>query len=487
MRTLKRILLVLLVIVLTVAFLFWLFIGPWPVYRDSHFAEKGFYKNALQHIDEAAGRNDFTATPARLQAGWAEVNMTPSIGVPMAGYGGRPDGKRSKGVRDELHCRVLVVADGKDMAAIVTTDMLLTPPTVSDLVWQKAPQRTPLDRHNIYFTASHTHCGPGGTLPGLAGKFSAGAYDPAVPVFLADRITEAIEAAYKNLAPAKFAHRLVDAEQYIRNRARKGPVDNALQYLLFEKENGDRAVLVRFSAHPTNFDQDMMDFTAEFPGELCRALAPQIKGLAMYAGGGLGSMSPRAPEGPTPSDRIILLGQALAKLIVDDLAANPPQFADRADVAALSVTVGMPSFQMRPVSPKWRLSPLAYLIAGVKKEAAVQALRLGDVIFVGLPFDVSGELCREWRESMAPRGIDLWVTSFAPGYLGYLSPDKYYNETEKNGIMGYEIGLMNWFGPNTGAYMESLMRRMVEDLCPASSPVTVAAPPSAAAPQRDAA
>ncbi|HOV61697.1 MAG TPA: neutral/alkaline non-lysosomal ceramidase N-terminal domain-containing protein [Candidatus Hydrogenedentes bacterium] len=487
MKIFKRIVLGFLIVVVTIVFLFWLFIGPWPVYKDNRFAEKNYYKKALQAIDEGAARNDFTANPSRLQAGWAEVTITPKIGTPMAGYGGRPDGKRSRGVRDELHCRVLAVSDGKDMAAIVTTDMLLTPPTVAELVWQKAPQRTPLDRHNIYFTASHTHCGPGGTLPGLAGKFSSGAYDPTVPEFLAERVTEALEAACNSLAPAKFAHGMVDAEQYIRNRARKGPVDNALQYLLFEKENGDRAVLVRFSAHPTNFDQDMMDFTAEFPGELCRALAPQVKGMAMYAGGGLGSMSPRAPEAPTPSDRIVLLGQALAKLVVDDLAAHPPQFVDRADIAALSVDVGTSSFQMRPISPKWRLSPLAYLVAGVKKEGAVQALRLGNVIFVGLPFDVSGELCREWREAMAPRGIDLWVTSFAPGYLGYLSPDKYYNETEEKGTLGYEIGLMNWFGPSTGSYMEALTRRVVDDLCPASSPLTVAAPQATTTPQREAA
>lgn len=487
MKLFKRIVLGLVVVVLTIIFLFWLFIGPWPVYRDSGFAEKSYYKKALQDIDEAAARNNFTATPARLQAGWAEVNMTPQIGVPLAGYGGRPDGKRSRGVRDELYCRVLAVSDGKDLAAIVTTDMLLTPPPVAELVWQKATQRTPLDRHNIYFTASHTHCGPGGTLPGLAGKFAAGNYDPAVPAFLADRITEALEAACNSLAPARFAYGMVDAQQYIRNRARKGPVDNALQYLLFEKDNGDRAIIVRFSAHPTIFDQDMMDFSAEFPGELCRALAPQIRGVAMYTGGGLGSMSPRAPEGPTPSDRVTLLGQALAKRIADDLAAHPPQFTDRADIAAMSVDVGTPPFQMRPVSPKWRLSPLAYLIAGVKKAGTLQALRLGSVILVGLPFDVSGELCRDWREAMAPKGIHLWVTSFSPGYLGYLSPDKYYNETDEKGMLGYEIGLMNWLGPNTGAYMESLTRRMVDDLCPASSPLTVATPQPDTAPKREAA
>lgn len=463
MRVLKRILIGIAAFLLLVVTLFLVFIGPWPVYKDSKYAESSYYREALAAIDADAALSDFTDTPEPLQAGWGVRIITPSIGLPIAGYGARKDGMRSQGVRDDLKVKAVAFHDGKDTVVLIGADMLIIPPNVAEMTVEKVAARCPLQSRNLYFAASHTHCGPGGFGPGLAAKITGGTYSPSVPDFLSSSFADAIVEAWQNMKPAKLAHGVVNARDYIRNRAREhGDVDPNLNYILLEQENGRKCYVTRFSAHPTNFGSSMMQFSAEYPGAFMRSIESQTNATAMYMGGGLGSMSGRGIEASNTDERIERFGKTLADLVLAD--SVEPEFTDRVDIASLAVPVGVPPFQSRPLSTKWRLSPLSAKLIGLPREGFVQGARIGDLLFVGLPFDTSGELTRQWREEKAQDGWDLWVTSFSRAYLGYLSPDKYYGETNKKGYLDYEIGFMNWLGPNSAAYFTELVDRVVEQL-----------------------
>ncbi len=91
-----------------------------------------------------------------------------------------------------------------------------------------------------------------------------------------------------------------------------------------------------------------------------------------------------------------------------------------------------------------------------KGEGWIQGVRVGDVFFVALPFDFSGEISAEWKDWAADQGYDLWTTSFNSAYCGYLSPDEYYLEEPLN----YETGLMSWFGPENEAYFTALFQHL---------------------------
>ncbi len=459
MRLLKRILIGVVCIVVTVVALFLVCIGPWPVYTQSNFAESDYYKAALDSIKTSATQNDLAQAPRQLQAGWAVRIMTPNVGVPMGGYSARPDGKKSKGVRDELKARAIAFSDGVDTVVVLGADMLIIPPNIAALAVERVAAQTPLTSNDVYFSATHTHCGPGAFAPGLASKISAGEYDPAVPEFLSIAFADAIIEAFNNLKPAQIASGVINAEQYIRNRTRKAPVDGNLNYMVVEQEGGRRCYVVRWSAHPTIFDSDMMEFSAEFPGEMMRYVEEQTGANAMYLGGGLGSMSPNAADAPTDSEKVALYGRTMGQLLLDN--TTQPAFMNYTEVASVRVPVGVPASQTRPLSPKWRLSPIASKILGVPPEGWIQGARIGNTILVGMPFDTSGELTREWHEQAARDGWDLWVTSFAGAYLGYLSPDKYYNEVDENGHLDYETGLMNWLGPQSEAYFAALMKEII--------------------------
>ena len=440
--------------------LFLVIVGPWPTSEDSQFREAAYYQNTWKRIDQAAEESLLTRSPSRLLASWACIDMTPEVGVPLAGYGARKDGKNSTGVRDRLHVRALSLSDGKDTVVIIGSDMLIIPPNVADAVREAVGRETPLTANDLLFNASHTHCGPGGFGPGIAAYVTGGKYDPELPVFLAERFTDAVLKAYRSMEAASIAFSRLQATEYIRNRAREAPVDDELDYLVVRQEDGDECFVVRFSAHPTIFGSRMMEFSAEFPGALMRALQERSGASAIYLGGSLGSCSPRAPEGPDDSARVDAMGKALAELVLSD--RENLVFQDALDITSVGVPVDMPSLQIRPIPgrPNLRLSPAIVKLIGIPQEGWFQAVRLGNTYLVGSPCDFSGEISLAWKSWARSKGIDVWPLSFSGTYCGYFSPDKYYNETP----LGYETGMMSWYGPHIEGYFTDLTEHAVDVL-----------------------
>ena len=461
MRRAKKVLLIACAVFALLLVAFVVVVGPWPAYSDSQFEQSDYYKQALADIDTHAAASDLTTTPGHLKVGWAQRSITPKIGTPLAGYGARPGDKASTGVHDPLHVRAMAISDGVDTAVLIGSDLLIIPPNVAELVREQVAARSPLTPDNLLFNASHTHCGPGGWAPGFAAEVTGGAYDPTMPGFLAIGFTEAIVAAYEGMEDARIAHGGVDAPQYIRNRMRKNnPVDAELSYLVAEQSDGDRCYLLSYSAHPTNYGGSMMEFSAEYPGELMSFLEAKTGANTVYLGGAVGSMGPQAPEGATDADRTRAMGQALGQLILDN--TQNLEFASNLDVAAVGIPLGMPPMQMRPFegNANWRLSPVLAGFIGIPKESWMHGVRVGDMLFMGMPCDFGGEISIKWKAWAQERGHDLWNLSFCAAYCGYFSPDSVYNETPLN----YETGLMSWYGPNVEAYFTALFHRFTEAL-----------------------
>ncbi|HQB04294.1 MAG TPA: hypothetical protein PLY90_13510, partial [Candidatus Hydrogenedentes bacterium] len=148
MHIVKRILLGVVVVLLLFTTLFLVFVGPWPVYKDSRYQESAYYKAALAAVDADAALSNFTDTPDTLRAGWGVRIITPSIGLPIAGYGARKDGMRSQGVRDDLKVKAVSFTDGKDTVVLVGVDMLIIPPNIAEMTVDKVASRIPLASRN---------------------------------------------------------------------------------------------------------------------------------------------------------------------------------------------------------------------------------------------------------------------------------------------------------------------------------------------------
>ena len=462
-RALKYVVLPLVVLALLATGAFVLVVGPWPVYGDSKYAAQPYFAANLARIDASLARSTLDSSPGPLSAGWAERNITPTPGAPLAGYSERPNEKRSTAVHDPVHARAIVLGDGKDTVALVGCDLLMTTLNIAQLVWKGVATETSLTQDSILFTTSHSHSSPGGFAPGLLAEYSAGKYSSEIERQIASGITEAIVEAYKTMAPAKMAHASVDAPEYIFNRTEVEGADTLLRYFVLQKANGDRCYAVRYSAHPTVLPEESLELSAEYPGALCAALRARTGATSVFLGGAVGAMGPKPPEAATDMERMQRMGEALADRVASD--KTELKFSDRADVASLGVRLDMPSMQVRPTeNPRWRCSPWLAKVVGLPTEGWVQAVRVGDMVFMGFPHDFGGAVAREWAEKARADNVELWTSSHCVAYCGYLSPDRYYTDFPKNYDQFYEWYQMSWYGPNQEAMFRDIKDHILSAL-----------------------
>lgn len=475
-----------------------LFIGPWPLYRETNFEDTRYFKRSLAAMDTAAASMQLGGEVAPLKAGWAERDITPEAGFPMAGYGGRANEKRSEGIKERVYIRALALNDGTDTVVLLGSDLLQTLPNLLELVEPRIQERVGLSNSNIMYTSSHTHCGPGGFAPGMIAKEAFGEFAPDYLRMLADQFTDVIAEAVETMAPARIARAGVDVPEYIRNRTRiGGPVDSMMHILVVEKlDSGERIHVARYSAHGTVYGEEMMLINGDYAGAFQRALKEKTGHPLLFMGGAVGAMRPYPPGPPMPEPttqeerlafendiesslvrkgkktlatmlrdqeaRVEAMGAALAEKLSGAVAGL--EFEDRLDVAAFASFYTPPPAQARLLSSDWRMSPYLFGLLGVPTTGRLQAARIGDVVLVGLPYDVGGEPSLEWQATARQGGATLWVTSFSGAYLGYLSPDEnYYDIGEgRHYNENYEIGQMGWFGPDQERYVTALVEHALQ-------------------------
>jgi neutral ceramidase len=447
-------------------------VGPWPTYGPSPMERLDNYQAALALVDERIALNNITGNPGRLQAGWAAVELTPPIGIPLAGYGNR-GGAPSTGVHDPLFVKALAVSDGVDTAIIVGADMLIISDNIAHPVRERVAAATGLDENAILFNATHTHSGPGGAMPGLLANAFAGGYDPTVPELAIRVFSEAIIAAHAAMAPARMAHGMVEVPEHIRNRARSDSrighdTDPSLHYLVVEQEDGDRCIVVRYSAHSTVIGGSNMEFSGDYPGYVQRIMTEETGAECIFLAGAMGSMSASNTGEGDGFQRSENLGRSLVSRVLP--ALENLSFEENVQVAAVGVPIYFPSYQIR-LNKGLRLSPKLPPLAGLGDEGWVHGVRLGDVVMIGIPADYSGELAvgmRQWADAVL--GVSLWMNSFSGSYIGYVSPDEYYfdpwdlEDSREANRARYEIQVMSWTGPQQEAIFDGLSMHIARGL-----------------------
>ncbi len=88
----------------------------------------------------------------------------------------------------------------------------------------------------------------------------------------------------------------------------------------------------------------------------------------------------------------------------------------------------------------------------------VKGLILGDIVFLGMPCDFSGELAIPLYKKAEALGFRLIITSFNGGYGGYIIKDEWYD------LPRYEARTMSWYGPDAGAYLSETCSRILHNL-----------------------
>ena len=245
---------------------------------------------------------------APLLAGARAVDVTPPVGVPLAGYGGMgrrlfvPDlfdrypyafwFKPSRGIHDPVMARALVLQSGPRRVLWLAVD-LVGPDheMVAELKDRLAALGLRYDA--VILAASHTHSGPGGfTRSRLFGFLALYSLVPAVREQILRGMTEAAREADRAKAPARVGVGSGEVREVIRSRVGL-PLDPEVGVLKVVRTDGrPLAILWNYAIHGTLLGKDNLllsgDVTAAASQELERALGVP----ALYTNGAVADVSP---------------------------------------------------------------------------------------------------------------------------------------------------------------------------------------------------
>lgn len=382
-----------------------------------------------------------------IRAGWAKVNITPPFTTPTGGYGERL-GKHWSVVSDSIWARAIVLDNGTAKVAVVSLDVLITPPTVTEALKKRLPQ-IGFRWENVYLGAIHSHNSVGGWAPGIVGNLIAGEYDERIVTQITDGVLRAVQLAQANVAPVQIGFGQVDAGDKIYNRiGGTSPLDGQIRLLELKKQTGQSALLCTFAGHATLFGGSNVRYLSrDYPGSLVDRLEKRSAQFALFMAGTVGSTGPKAGNG-TDFQRI----RAYAGDLAQRIERTVPTIQTRPDSALAMLTLPLTLRDPSPrISTDWRLRPWFFHAVYGDYPADLKALRIGHTVLLGTPCDFSGELVADFNRTAAKRGVNLMITSFDGGYVGYITPDRYYDRPT------YETRDMNWFGPYNGAYFEEMM------------------------------
>lgn len=152
------------------------------------------------------------------RAGAAEVDITPPLGIELAGYR-RP--RKAEGVHDPLMAKALVLDDGFIQLAIVACDLLCIDEEQVKAVRKLIEDRCDIPAQHAMITATHTHTGPvttqvhrqrfrGSTAPSPKlqdqppGWVVFGEIDQGYLDVLTNKITDSVQIAQSKLQEARL-------------------------------------------------------------------------------------------------------------------------------------------------------------------------------------------------------------------------------------------------------------------------------------------
>lgn len=242
-----------------------------------------------------------------MKAGFCERDITPPVGVYLAGYPGRNKG--SEGVMDPLFLRIAAMEDAGERLVIVTADLLKFP---KDMAWRLkawAGKAAGLKSAGLIINLSHTHCAPGLFYQECYPHWPV---DIAYVTKLEQTIREGIRAAIEDLKPMRVAFGMSEAHFGICRRLpdpelggkvrlganERGYYDPDLPVFAFYEGSATkpRALLYSYACHPTSRYGQMI--SADYPGVVSRgikeALGPDV--MTLFVQGAGGSVGPRKTE-----------------------------------------------------------------------------------------------------------------------------------------------------------------------------------------------
>lgn len=426
-----------------------LLIGTLARVDRSPIEDQVFYKETLTSLDQLA----FSSSEGDAWlAGWGKSNMTPDQPVSLVGYAPRGE---YEFVQDSSYVKSLLLSNGKTTIAWFSFELLIIHPYLAQTVERQVREAFPAISQ-VVFTATHTHSGLGGYMPGVLGEFAFGGFEEEIVQEIAFHSVQAMARAAESLDSVSVEYRKSDAGGHLANRfVKDGPIDPYARQLIFKKKSGEKATILTYSAHATCLTSSFMGLSGDYPFYLMDALEATAYDFAMFASGTVGSHRPLRPGNHINDTRDY--AKNLAKTIQS-------QEGLRTEVLAPFVRYGSLQLQLREphlrISDNWRLRPWLFDQLIGETNPHLDIIQLGDVLLLTSSGEISGVFYEKWERLAEEKGLHLLITTFNGGYMGYITPDELYDEDF------HEVREMNWYGPGNGFFFDELIVRIIKKSTP---------------------
>jgi len=408
------------------------------------YQQEEYYKQTINRINDM----DFIGSNTNVWlAGWATANITPDEPVSLVGY--KPRGKYEF-VQDSSYVKSLVIGNGQQTVALLSYELLIIHPYMASRVEQAIVNESlPIDQ--VIFTATHTHSGLGGYIPGIMGKVAFGGFEEEVISLLTQKTVSGLKEALASMDTVTITYRKTAAHEGVANRLiENGPIDPFIRQLIIEKTDKSKATFYTYSAHATGIHSRFMGLSGDYPYYLNRALNQEGYGFSMFASGAVGSHRPEVAGRDV--DDIIDYAGSLNEIL---------QKRDEADEQIVSgsflrgkVPMSLPSPHYR-ISDKIRLRPWIFHSMFGDTQAFFDLIIIGNTMIISSSGEVSGVFYEDWERQASEHGLNLIITTFNGGYIGYITPDEHYH------MRHHEVRDTHWFGPQIGRYYQDVMSSLI--------------------------
>ncbi|RPA69818.1 alkaline ceramidase [Cyclobacteriaceae bacterium YHN15] len=411
------------------------------------YQEMEYYQESLDRLDTLKLKQ---SKGSFWLAGWSKVNSTPSTPVNLVGY--KPRGKYEF-VQDSSFIRSIVISNGKSQVAFLNYELMIVHPFLYHKIQERIKkERLPFD--HIYFTATHTHSGIGGYMPGLLGKIAFGGYNKDVVSMLEEKTIQALQNALGKKDTVSILFQKTAADTLLSNRLiENDPVDPYVRQLILQKKSGQKATLLTYSAHSTIMNSKFMGLSGDYPNYLTGTMENNEYELALFAAGTVGSHKPVA--GGKEPQHVMNYANSLYQYI---------QKSEESITLIQGHDLGVADFPLAlrkahyKIGKNVRLRPWVFNNLFGETNAHFDLILLGNTLLISSSGEISGVFMESWEKYANDHGLNLIITCFNGGYIGYITPDEYYDEAL------YEVREMNWFGPYNGTYFDEIIRKFIDNV-----------------------
>lgn len=249
----------------------------------------------------------------QLLAGVARVDITPPVGISMAGYYARKG--VSVGVERPLTATALVLTNGAVKIAVLACDLIFLQSPDVDRLRSAIAAAIGSEAGNILLNFSHTHCGPTPPSWGLHDDERQQAMQRTYCANLDSGLVGAVIMADQNLVPARVGsgsgscriginRRELDTDGKIfLGENPDGPMDSEVGVIRVDRRDGSPlALLFSYGCHTVTMGPKNLRLSPDFPGPARDLIEAATGAKALYLQGAAGDINPITGIGAIEDD-----------------------------------------------------------------------------------------------------------------------------------------------------------------------------------------